>query len=261
MSNITVQAVCDWLNEIAPFDTAEGYDNVGLLMGDPAAPVSKVLFCLDATPEAVGEAVEIGAQLLITHHPLMFGGVRRIDYTQPEGRVLCAMAGARLNLIAAHTNLDKAPGGTGDALIQALGFHGLRPVNEFVRMGALEAPMTGDGLQRFVGERLQADVGRYGEAAGLITQVAVGPGACGEFAEEALRAGAQAFVVGEIKHHEVLAACAQGMVVLAAGHYATEMIGLKALFARFQATADLAGWPVQPMLFQKPPFLGALRAK
>jgi dinuclear metal center YbgI/SA1388 family protein len=255
---VTVQRVYDWLDGLAPFDTAEGYDNAGLLVGEGSAQVDRVLFCVDVTEKVVREAVRQGAELIVSHHPLMFGGTRRIEYGMPEGRTLQAMLAHRLHLIAAHTNLDKAPGGTGDSLAQALGLHEVQPQGEYVRLGRLPKPLTLPELEAHVRRCLQAPLRRYGETAQPISLVAVGPGAAGEGVLEAHRAGAQAYVVGEIKHHELLWATAQGLVVLEAGHYATEAAGMKALYEGFQTMAAEQDWSATPLWFSQAPFSGAL---
>ena len=254
-----VREICGWMDGIAPFDTAESYDNVGLLIGSPHAKVDKVLFCLDVTEDVVEEAVAQGAQLIISHHPLLFGGITRIDYTKPAGRVLCAMVQARLNLIAAHTNWDKAPGGVADSLGAALGLESLTAEDEYIRLGILPAPMDIEDFSAHVQKVLEAPVRRYGDTEEPISRVAVGPGACGEKVTEAAAQGAQVFVVGEIKHHELLFACEQGMVVLETGHFATEMGGMTALYHRFQKAAAQNHWQVQPLLYSKAPFSGACR--
>lgn len=258
MEAIRVQTVYDWLDGFAPFDTAEAFDNVGLLLGDFASPVDKVLFCLDATLAAVEEAISLGVQLIVAHHPVMFGGIRHIDYTGVEGRALCGMIGAHISLIAAHTNFDKAPGGTGDSLAQVLGLQKPEPLDDFIRMGTLPQPMEGEMLAEYVTKAIGAPVRLLGRPKQPITRVAVGPGAYGEGACIALRAGAQAYIVGEIKHHELLDACTQGLVVLDAGHYATEAPGVEALYQRFQSAAAERKWQTQPLLFAKPPFTGAV---
>ena len=255
---VTVQMVCDWLDGLAPFDTAEAYDNVGLLVGRGSAVAEKILFCVDATYQVVQEAVRQGAGLVVAHHPLMFGGIRRIDYEAPEGRILQAMLAARLSLIAAHTNLDKAPGGIGDSLAQALGLREARPLGLYARMGTLPQSLEAAELQAHVSRRLGAQVRYYGQASGPVSRVAVGPGAAGDGVPEAVLAGAQAYVVGEIKHHEVLQATAQGLLVLEAGHYATEAAGMKALCEGFQAMAAEKGWSAAGLWFSQAPFSGAL---
>ena len=256
---VKVAEICSWLNSIAPFDTAESYDNVGLLIGSPEAEVSQVLFCLDITEDVVREAVAQKVQLIISHHPLLFGGICRIDYTTVEGRVLCGLLEARLNVIAVHTNWDKAPGGVSDSLAKALELQGIRPVDDCVKVGELQKPLTASELESCVQSRLQAPLRRYGQTAEPILRVAVGPGACGDRACLAFQAGAQAFVVGEICHHELLAACGQGLVVLEAGHFATEITGMMALSQRFEEVAAKNLWQVRPLRYSKAPFWGALQ--
>ena len=249
MSGITVQTVYDWLNGIAPFDTAEGFDNVGLLLGDAAAPVKKLLFCVDVTEDVVQEAVRQGTELIVSHHPLMFGGISRIDYTVPEGRVLYALLTNRMNVIAAHTNWDRAQGGISDSLAEALSLKEITPANEYVRVGTVGPPMSTAALLDYVKERIPAQVRSYGSPDGLVSRVAVAGGASGEFADAAIKLGAQAFIVGEAKHHELLFACGQGLLVIEAGHFATEAFGMEALYRRFQAEAALQDWPVQPLVY------------
>ena len=111
---MTVQTVLDWLDSFAPFANAWSSDNVGLLAGDAGAEVRGVLFCLDATVEAAAYAAETGCNLLVAHHPVLFHGTKRISYPEPEGRLLRALCAGDLHLIAAHTNLDQAPGGIAD---------------------------------------------------------------------------------------------------------------------------------------------------
>jgi len=262
MRQVTVRDVLEWVDGIAPFALAEDYDNVGLLAGDPREEVQKILFCVDATPEAAEEAAGCGAQLILSHHPLMFGGIRRVDYTAAEGKALRAILGGKLNLIAAHTNLDKASGGIADSLAAALHLRNIESAGHpasCVRIGTLPSSMGVAELAGFVAERLRAEVRRYGDADVPISRVAVGPGAGGDGIEAADRAGAQCYVVGEIKHHELLWGCGQGLVVLEAGHYATEAAGMKALYERFRTMAVREEWDAEPLWFSKAPFSGALR--
>ncbi|MCL1854657.1 MAG: Nif3-like dinuclear metal center hexameric protein [Clostridia bacterium] len=263
MHQVTVGDVLEWVNGIAPFDLAEVYDNVGLLAGSPREKVQKILFCVDATQEAADDAANHGAQLILTHHPLMFGGIRRVDYTAPDGKALRAILGRKLNVIAAHTNLDKASGGIADSLADALCLQGIQNADHpgtCVRIGELPSPMSAAALAGFVAKRLHAEVRRYGDTDLPVNRVAVGPGAGGDGVEAAVHAGAQCYVVGEIKHHELLLGCGQGLVVLEAGHYATEAAGVRVWYERFQRMAVREKWDVEPLLFSKIPFFGALRA-
>ena len=255
-----VKQIAEWLNALAPFDTAEGFDNVGLLMGDPEAEVSTILFGMDVTDALADEAVSLGAELIITHHPFIFHALKRIDYTGPQGRTLCRLAEKRISVIAAHTNWDKAAGGVGDSLARALGLSGIIHADDYVLVGELPSPMDAGKLTQHVGDALHFLPRCYPASDKPITRVAVAGGAYGEGYMAALAAGAQAYVVGEIAHHEILDATARGLTIYDAGHYATEMPGVKALYERLTADAQEAGWPVEIHLHTQVPYAGAFLA-
>src|SRR3954454_7737333 len=118
----------DLLHGWYPPATAEDWDAVGLVHGDPDAEVTRVLFAVDPTIEVAREAAEWGADLLVTHHPLFLKPVHGFATTTPKGRTLATLAGAGCALLAAHTNADQAVGGVSEALATALGLTGLRPV-------------------------------------------------------------------------------------------------------------------------------------
>lgn len=257
---VKVQQIIDWINAFAPFDSAEGFDNVGLLMGDMNAEMHKVLFGMDITEALVCEAVELGTELIISHHPFIFHALKRIDYTGPQGRTLCLLAQHRISVIAAHTNYDKAPGGISDALAKVLGLQDVESADDYVRVGTLPYPMTVSQLGTHVRELLHIGPRCYPTSDELITRAAVAGGAYGEGYEAALAAGAQAFVVGEIAHHEILDATARGLTILDAGHYATERPGVAALYGRFLADAAQSQWDVEAHLHQQAPYAGALLA-
>ena len=253
---MTVQEVWEWIDAFVPFDTQEEYDNAGLLVGDPSAEANRLLFALDATLPVVREAQAAGAQLIVTHHPLMFEAIRRIRTDQPEGAVLAALAGAGISLIAAHTNLDRAPGGTGDSLALALGLSGVRPVagSDYLRSGLLPEPRTASSFLRTLDRRLGACARLYGDPEAVISRVTVGAGAGGSDYPAAAADGAEVFVTGEMKHHELLGARALGLQVVEAGHYYSEQPGLVALYQRFRSDAEAGEWPVQTRLTAIPPF-------
>jgi len=257
---VKVQQIWDWLNAFAPFDTAEGFDNVGLLMGDRNAEVHTVLFGMDITEALVKEAVALGAELIISHHPFIFHALKRIDYTGPQGRTLCLLAEHHINVIAAHTNYDKAPGGISDALSKVLGLQDVLCADDYVRVGTLPHPMTASQLKTHVRELLHTEPRCFPALDEPIIRAAVAGGAYGEGYEAALAAGAQAFVVGEIAHHEILDATARGLTIIDAGHYPTEWPGVAALYGRFLADAASSCWEVQAHLHQQAPYSGALLA-
>ena len=229
-------------------------------MGDKNAEVNTVLFGMDVTEALVREAVELGADLIITHHPFIFHALKRIDYTGPQGRALCMLSAHRISVIAAHTNYDKAPGGICDSLAAALNLHSVESCDDYVRIGTLPAPLSPAGLSAHIRRSLRVEPRCYPACTQPITRVAVSGGAYGEGYEAALSAGAQAYVVGEIAHHEILDACSRGLTVYDAGHFPTELPGVVNLCMRFLADAAVSQWNVQAHLHQQAPYAGALLA-
>ncbi len=249
---MTVNDVYEWLNRFAPFETQEEYDNAGLVAGDPAAQVRKVLFTLDATKLAVAEAARSGAELIVSHHPLMFHPVQQLLYGQGDGAVLKALAASGVSLIAAHTNLDQCQGGVADSLAEALELSDVQTNAEhpYLRAGTLQTPIKAKEFLDFIHRKLHAAARLYGNPDAMIQTVAVVPGAGGEDADHART---DALVTGEIKHHELLASMDKGLLVFDAGHYPTEFPGVAALYKRFMKDAAESGWTVEAELFAQPP--------
>jgi dinuclear metal center YbgI/SA1388 family protein len=125
---VTVASVVDFLKQFAPLDLAADWDNVGLLVGDPGAEVRRALTCLTVTPEVAAEAVEAGAQLIVTHHPVLFRAVKRLTTATPEGRMLLALIRAGVSVYSPHTALDNAASGINDLLAGRLGLAEVRPL-------------------------------------------------------------------------------------------------------------------------------------
>ncbi len=117
----TVRDIARKIEEYAPLSLAAGFDNVGLLVGNPFAEARRVLIALDADSETVAEAAELGADMLITHHPIMFKPVQKITEDEIEGRIICKLIRSGISLYTAHTNLDSADGGVNDVLAEKTG--------------------------------------------------------------------------------------------------------------------------------------------
>lgn len=214
---MTNQTVLDYLDSRAPFATAEAWDNVGLLVGNPADPVSRILVALDVTPGAVEAAVAVGANLMVTHHPVIFSPLPQLDSHSLPYR----LAKAGISVIAAHTNLDKADGGVNDTLAARLGLTDVRPADDgMCRIGTLPAAITAAAFARHVATALGTTV-RITDANAAIRTVAVCGGSGGDFIEDS-SCKVDALVTGEVRHHQWLAAAQRGLTVVEAGHYATE---------------------------------------
>lgn len=125
----TVREITGWIEDAYPPGLAEDWDSVGLDCGDPDAPVTTVGFAVDPTDAVVAEAVRRGAQLLITHHPLLLRGIKAVRADQPKGRVVMALLASGIAHVAAHTNADHGADGVSDALAHALGLADLRPLS------------------------------------------------------------------------------------------------------------------------------------
>lgn len=214
--------ILEKLFEQMPFELAEDYDNVGLLAGSRKTEVSKALCALDLTSRVVDEAVSLGAQLILTHHPILFRGRKNLCEDDPEGAMLAKLVRARIALIAMHTNFDSAEFGVNDALADALGLKNVVSLEGGMRIGDIEetslASLAGD-----VENKLGGVVRRYGESGRLLRRVAVMGGSGGGYGSIALNAGADAFVTGEVGYHSALDLYDRGMCVLEAGHAATEL--------------------------------------
>lgn len=255
MMNCTVADVFGWIDDFAPFATADASDNVGLLIGRMDWPVQTILTALDATPEVVREAQRLGAQLLVTHHPLMFSPRRRLDEADPEAALLCDIVRAGLSLIAAHTNLDIASGGVNDALLEQLGWTA-DWADGYLRVGGFE-PRELETLRQEVQDRLGAPVIRYGSRHASVSRFAVCSGSGGDEVENAARCGAQVLLTGEIKHAKALEAMARGLTVLTAGHRATEICAADLLCKHLQSSAHAVQLDVQVFVSAIDPFLSA----
>lgn len=256
---VTVGMLYGLINDFAPFDTAEGYDNVGLLVGRAEQEAHTVLVALDVTPGVIEEAKRLDAQLILTHHPLLFAPRRDLREEDREGMLLAALIRAELSMIAAHTNFDKATGGINDALLTALGLCG--PTDQegeggLTRTATLSEPMPLEQLTRRIEERLGDAVRRFalsGDGA-PIRRLTVCSGAGGDCWPEALRAGADCFLTGECKLHHGLEAVQRGLRVLEAGHAATERPGVAALCEALQSAAYEVQYPVRIVLSSCAPY-------
>ncbi len=205
------------LDTLCPFSEAEPWDNVGLLCGDAEREVTCAAVCLDVTPEVIAEAVRAGAQLVISHHPVIFRPLSALT----ADSMAYALVRADLAAVAVHTNLDKAVGGVGDTLVQALGLRPGRSEDPLLRIGYTARELTPEEWAREVSRRLQTPV-RVRRGSRPIHTVAVACGAGGEYTVRLREYGADALVTGEVKHHEWLAA--GDCTVVDAGHAATERV-------------------------------------
>ena len=247
------------LEELYPPQWAESWDAVGLVCGDPAAEVRRVLFAVDPVQAVVDEAVEWGADLVVTHHPLYLRGTTGIAATTPKGRVVHTLIRAGIALHVAHTNADHADPGVSDALAEAVGLKVTGPLvadpadpagrRGSGRIGVLDEPMTlaafaaqvAAGLPATAaGVRVAGDLGR------TVSRVAVCGGSGDSFLSEARAAGVDAYVTADLRHHPASeAAEAAPLALVDAAHWATEWPWLDLAARALTEAAGTRGWQLE----------------
>ena len=221
----TVHEIESALWELAPRELARSWDNVGLLVGNGKKEVHRVLVALDVTEEVAAEANKTGAELIVAHHPVLFVPTKDVTDRTLTGRVLLRLIEWGIAAVCMHTNLDAAPEGVNDALVQRLGLEEIEPLGDeegMGRMGLLSAPMSQTDFLALVRKRLRPNGIRYVKTRRQIRRVAVGGGACAGALYTAVERGCDAFVTADVKYHHFLDAEALGLSLIDAGHFPTE---------------------------------------
>lgn len=223
----TVREIEQALFELAPREGAMDWDNVGHLLGDPDSQVSRVLVALDITEDVADEALAHGCELIVAHHPVMncrWLPVQSVRSDTPQGHLLLKLLRNGVSAICMHTNLDVAWGGVNDILAEKLKLVDPGPLcdNGLGRVGRLEEPMDLADFVRFVSRSLGCNGVRYAGAGKPVCRVAVGGGACGDFEDDAIRAGCDTFVTADLIYHQFLDAKGKGINLIDAGHFPTE---------------------------------------
>lgn len=230
----------DWIADmerLAPPELALAWDNVGLLVSPDGEEITRVLVALDCTAAVADEAAAWGAQLALTHHPVLFSGTKRILKGEPATAGIYRLIRHGVGLYAAHTNLDAAPDGVNDALAARLGLTDVAPLppDGLGRIGRLPGALPLHAFAANAERALGCTALATGGAGDTVLTVALVGGAGGGDIAAAAAAGADVFVTGECRHHQSLEALERGVAVLTCGHYATERVVLEPLIARLQA--------------------------
>ncbi len=220
----TVADILNYVESLAPPSLKADWDNTGLNCGSKAAPVKKILVALDPFEHVCQEAVDIGADLVVTHHPLIFRPWPMVTDDAAISRGLMNLIRHNISHICAHTNLDCAPGGVNDVLAAALGLENVEPLgiyNGMMRCGYVPE----QSLEQFLGfvkKQLPCDGLRYCDGGKPVRKVAVGGGSCSDGLYDTILAGCDTFVTSDVKYNSFWDACEQGLSLIDAGHFATE---------------------------------------
>lgn len=235
----TVLDVSRFLEEYAPPQLAESWDNVGLLVGSPAQAVCRIMTCLTVTSQTADEAVREGADLIVSHHPMPFRPLPRLTTETLPGRLLLQLVRHDVAIYSPHTGFDSARRGINQRLAEMLQLTDVRPlveqpgaadglgsgrVGRLATLSSLDA--VADCLRRNLRlERLQC----VGDSGRPVRTAAVACGSAGEFVRPAIAAGCDLLVLGETNFHTCIEAEAGGLRLLLTGHFGSERFGVEYL--------------------------------
>ncbi len=236
-----VKELTEWLDQEYPAAAAEEWDNVGLLVGDDEREVSHVFLALDLTEAVLKEAEDAGADMIITHHPMIFSGIKKINNHTFTGRRILSLIRSDIQYYAMHTNYDILGMAELSADYLKLRDREILTVTDsddrqgLGRTGMLPGTMTLRECAIFVKEAFRLnDVKVYGDLDTEVTKAAICTGSGKSLLEDVLAAGCDVYVTGDIDHHTGIDAVAEGLMVIDAGHYGTEYIFMEAMKKRLE---------------------------
>ncbi len=246
--------VLDLLEKIAPARLAESWDNPGLQVGSCSQKVGKIFMALDPTLRAMRSASERHAQLLLTHHPLIFTPFSQIDINAYPGRVIAEAVQSGVSVVSVHTNLDAAAGGINDILADLLGLQNVEVLEEVAGIDGVGLGRIGDlseaGMLLSVVEDVRQVFGSHklrlvcnGDI--RVRRIAVVGGSGGGLASLAAEKGADLLVTGDVGHHHALEAESLGIALIDAGHFKTEKMAFRGFAERLRGLSNDLDWEVE----------------
>ena len=236
-----IERIIDICEKLAPSNLSAEWDNSGLIIGDASIELKGIIVALDVTDSAIDLAESIGANLMIVHHPLIFSPLHKIETARPTGNLISRLIKNDIALFAMHTNLDSAPHGLNDHVAKLIGLKKIRPVQAkeiTYRIGSTKKIVDSGNFAIEVKERLGLkSVSHYGPRR-EIEKVAVCTGSGGDMLEEAIKAGADLLLTGDVRHHNAITAKNLGIPLIDAGHAGTEnpMVELVTTFLKKSLT-------------------------
>ena len=244
VSPIKLKDILAYVGQFAPWELAEPWDNVGLMVGNPDMEATGMLIALDPALQVIEEAILKKVNIILTHHPLIFHPLKSINTATPTGQLLKKALIHDIAVVSCHTNLDIISNGVSDALARVLYLHNTRPLTltgnrpdlGFGKVGNLPKPMQGGAFIHFVAQRLKLEAMMIaGPLPATVSTIAVCGGSGSDLAEAALQAGADVYITAELKHSVARWAEDNGLCIIDAGHFATENIIIPSLLARLTA--------------------------
>lgn len=252
---IVLKQVVEFLRSFAPVGLAESWDNVGLLIGDPAAEVSAILTCLTLTPDVAEEAIDRQCQLIVSHHPVLFRPTQRLTAETHEGRMLLSLIQFGISVYSPHTGYDSAMDGINAQLARLFHLREVQPLRVATmtssgstaagvaspplgsgRWGTLAAPCSLRELIAQVKSGLSVTTLQFvGDLDQPIQKLGIACGAAADFLHDAARVGCDALLTGEARFHACLEARNEQIALILPGHYATERPAMEHLATVLQS--------------------------
>ncbi len=229
-----IKEMLKFLYTVAPKELAEDFDNVGLLVGDEEAEIRGILVSLDCFDEVIERAEDLGANLIVTHHPVIFNPLKSVT----ADSMIHKLISKGISVISMHTNLDQTDGGVNDVLCATLGLYDVEQIISqdgfALRKGYLDQPEDPYSFARHIKETLGGAV-KFVAGNRDISIVAVCSGSGADFLDDAINSGADALVTADVKHNKFIEAGQKGITLYDAGHFNTEDVIVSAL------VRDIAG--------------------
>lgn len=224
------------IEDFAPLSIQESWDNSGLCIGSPEDEVSSILIGLDCTEALVDEAVSCGADMIITHHPLIFSGLKKISPDDQTGAAVIKAVRAGICIYAAHTSADKVIAGVSGAMAAKLGLTDVEILEEDGEgtglgvVGNLPAPISAEEAIRLVKDRFSLNMMRSSAPVSVpVARIAMCGGSGGSLIKAARKSGAQLYISGDISYHNFFTP--EGFMIMDIGHYESEIEIVDILFS------------------------------
>lgn len=231
----TVKDIYDFIDSIAPFNTAEEWDNPGLLVGDKEKTVNKIIFALDCTEDVINQAISCGADLIVTHHPVIFKPLSEVT----AHSLVYKLIKNDLSIICAHTNYDKAINGVNDILCNTVDLNNVEHIDgACLNVGLLVNEMNSKEFAHFVKSKLNGVV-RFNNIEKTIKRVAVCGGSGSDYLSLTKSLNCDALLTGDGSHHSFLDAYEMGILLVCAEHFETENISIKPLADKVKNNFDM----------------------
>lgn len=231
----TVKDIYNFIDSFAPFSTQAEWDNSGLLVGNENNTVNKIIFSLDVTSDVIEQAKTVGADLIVTHHPVIFKPVSSVL----SNSLIYKIIQNNMSIICAHTNYDKAIDGVNDILCKTINADVIEKIDDtFLNIVTYNNTYSTDDLAKHFKDKLNCVV-RYNNLNKNINKIAVCSGSGSDYLSHAKEMGCDALLTGDASHHSFLDADEMGIVLFACGHFETEMIAIKPLLEKINNEFDV----------------------